>query len=114
VALQRVGRNAESVPHFEAALRLEPDNPLLVGNASYLLGVELMRTPARSADAAKLFAEAVRRKPMVADLHDALGEALLASGHAVEARREFEAALRLSPGDARALANLARMPASHR
>ena len=110
VALQRVGRNAEAVPHFEAALRLEPGNPLLVANASYLLGVELMRTPARASEAVALFAEAARLKPAVAETRNALGEALLASGRPEEARAEFETALRLAPGDARALANLARMP----
>ncbi|MHB1311032.1 MAG: tetratricopeptide repeat protein [Gemmatimonadaceae bacterium] len=112
VALLRVGRNAESVPHFEAALRLEPGNNLLVANASYLLGVEYMRTPARAAEAAALFAEAVRRKPGIAETHDALGEALLAAGRPDAARAEFETALRLAPGDERALANLARMPAA--
>jgi Flp pilus assembly protein TadD len=112
VALQRVGRNTEAVPHFEAALRLEPGNNLIVANASYLLGVELMRTPARAGEAAALFAEAARRKPDVAETRNALGEALLASGRPDEARAEFETALRLSPGDARALANLARMPAA--
>jgi len=110
VALQRVGRNAEAMPHFEAAIRLEPANNLVVANASYLLGVELMRTPARAGEAATLFAEAVRRKPEVAETRNALGEALLASGRPEEARAEFETALRLAPGDTRALANLARMP----
>ena len=45
-----------------------------------------------------------------AETRNALGEALLASGRPEEARAEFETALRLAPGDTRALANLARMP----
>jgi len=111
VALLRVGRNAEAVPHFEAAIRLEPGNNLVVANASYLLGVEFMRSPTRASAAAALFAAAVRLKPEVAETRNAYGEALLASGRTDEARAEFETALRLAPGDARALANLARMPA---
>ena len=102
VALQRVGRAAEAVPHFEAAIRLEPENPLLVGNAHFLLGNILRHDPARIDDAIAHLREAVRRKPLVAEAHLVLGEALAAAGRVPDALSEFAEALRLQPGYAEA------------
>jgi len=98
VALQRVGRTAEAVPHLEAAIRLEPDNPVLVANAHYIIGDILRHDPARLDDAIAHLREAARRKPLVAEVHLTLGEALGAAGRAPEARAEFAEALRLQPG----------------
>jgi Tfp pilus assembly protein PilF len=64
VALQRAGRGEEAVPHFEAAIRFEPNNAPLVANAEYLLGVEAMKRPGGAAEAARHFAEALKRKPL--------------------------------------------------
>ncbi len=110
VALLRESRWDEAAPHLAAAIRLEPANMVLVANAEYLLGVYEMNRGGHAADAAAHFAEAARRKPTVAETRNALGEALLATGRTDEARRQFEEALRLAPGDARALSHLTRMP----
>ncbi len=112
VALQRAGRPGEAVPHFEAALRLEPGNFLLASNSHYLLGEILMRTPGRLAEAIAHLEEATRRKPLVAESHNRLGEALLAADSVDAARREFIEALRLRPDYPAARENLGRTPAS--
>ncbi len=109
VALQRAGREHEAVPHFEAALRLEPGNFMLVANSHYLLGQMLMRSPGRIDEAIAHLGEAIRRKPMIAESHNTLGEALLAADRVDAARREFTEALRLQPDYAAARANLGRL-----
>jgi tetratricopeptide (TPR) repeat protein len=108
VALQRVGRAAEAVPHFEAAIRLEPDNFVLVSNSHYLLGEILTHTPGRLDEAIAHLEEAIRRRPLIAETHERLGEALLAAGRKDAARRELLEALRLQPDYAAARENLAR------
>lgn len=112
VALQRAGRANEAVPHFEAAIRLEPQNFLLVSNSHYLLGEILTRTPGRLDEAIGHLEEAIRRRPLIAETHNRLGEALLAADRRDAARREFGEALRLLPGYAAARENLARVPPS--
>lgn len=112
VALQRVGRAPEAVPHFEAAIRLEPQNFVLVSNSHYLLGEILMRMPGRVDEAIGHLEEAIRRRPLIAETHNRLGEALLAADRMDAARREFLEALRLQPGYAEARENLARMAPS--
>jgi Flp pilus assembly protein TadD len=109
VALQRVGRTADAVPHLEAAIRFEPDNPELVANSHYIAGDIRRRDPARLDEAIAHLREAVRLKPKVAQGHNTLGEALLAAGRGDDARREFAEAVRLQPGYAAAQANLARV-----
>ena len=114
VALQRVGRAAEAVPHFEAAIRYEPNNGPLVANAHYILGDLLRRNPQRIDDAIAHLREAIRRKPTVAEAHNTLGETLMSVGRVDEARAEFADARRLQPGyeaAQRNLAGLARTPA---
>lgn len=112
VALQRAGRPLEAVRHFEAALRLEPDNAVLVGNSHYLLGEILLRVPGRVDEAIAHLEQAIRRKPMVAESHYRLGEALLAADRVNAARREFTEALRLQPDHAGARRHLGPMPTS--
>lgn len=110
VALQRVGRTAEAVPHFEAALRFEPANFLLVSNAHYLLGDILIHTPGRLDDAIAHLEEVVRRRPLIAETHLRLGEALLAANRVPAALRELDEALRLQPDYAAARERLKRLP----
>lgn len=112
VALQRVGRTSEAVPHLEAAIRLEPGNFLLVSASHYLLGDILANTPGRLDEAIAHLEEAIRRRPLIAETHNRLGEALLAADRRDAARREFGEALRLQPDYAAARENLARVPAS--
>jgi len=112
VALQRAGRPSEAAPHFEAALRLEPGNFMLVANAHYLLGEILMQVPGRLDEAIAHLEAAITSKPMIAESHNRLGEALLAADRVDAARREFTEALRLQPDYAAARANLGRVPPS--
>jgi hypothetical protein len=63
------------VPHFEAAIRLEPTNGPLVANAEYLLGVEAMRRPDGATEAVAHFEAALARKPGVAETSAALAAA---------------------------------------
>lgn len=112
VALQRVGRAAEAVPHFEDAIRLEPANFLLVSNAHYLLGDILIHTPGRLDDAIAHLEEVIRRRPLIAETHLRLGEALLAANRVPAALRELDEALRLQPDYAEARESLKRLSPS--
>jgi tetratricopeptide (TPR) repeat protein len=103
VALQRSGRPREAVPHLEAAIRDEPNNPMLVANAHYIIGDILRHESARRLEAIDHLREAVRRKPLVAQVHLTLGEALATDGQEREAAIELGEALRLQPGYAEAL-----------
>lgn len=98
VALQRSGRAAEAVPQLQRALRAEPNNPVLVANAHYILGDILRHDPARRAEAIEHLREAAHRKPLVSQVHLTLGQALAAAGRQAEALAEFQEALRLQPG----------------
>jgi Flp pilus assembly protein TadD len=109
VALQRVGRTADAVPHFVSAIRFEPNNPELVANSHYIAGDILRGDPARLDEAIAHLREAVRLKPKVAQGYNTLGEALLAAGRDDEAKRAFAEAARLQPGYEAAQANLARV-----
>jgi tetratricopeptide (TPR) repeat protein len=91
VALQRAGRGATAVPHFEAAIRLEPNNAPVVANAEFLLGQEALARPDGAADAVRHFERALRLKPGIAETEAALAEARRrAAARPVPARRDAE------------------------
>jgi len=82
VALQRAGRGASAVPHFEAAIRLEPNNAPVVANAEFLLGQEAMARLDGAADAVRHFERALQLKPGIAETAAALAEARRRAGAA--------------------------------
>ena len=59
VALLKTGREAEAIPHLEAALRFEPD----FADAHYNLGVALSGIPGRMPEAIRHLEAALRIKP---------------------------------------------------
>jgi Flp pilus assembly protein TadD len=95
MSLVRQGASADSIPHFQAALRLHPDSAETQNN----LGTALAQTgDTRGAEAR--FREAIRLKPDYADAHVNLGIALANSGRGAEALAELETANRLHPDPA--------------
>ncbi len=137
-ARERQGREAEAVPHYRRAIRLDPGNPM----SHHYLAEALLRLGAREEAAAEFSAVvdkdpgdaeaqaklgmllvslgrpteavphlrgALARFPDRADLRTALGEALLKSGNPGEAESGFRQALERNPRDAHAILGLARI-----
>ena len=101
LVLAAAGDPAAALPHYEAALRLQPelvDARCNLGNALIALG--------RPVEAIAQFRAALARNPRYAPAHNSLGVALRRAGARSEAIREFEAALRLQPDYAQARSNL--------
>jgi protein O-mannosyl-transferase len=92
MSLIKQGLAADSIPQFEAALRLRPDNPEAQNN----LAIALAQT-GKVQDAEQHFREALRLKPDYADAHLNLGITLANGGRNAEALAELEAANRLQP-----------------
>jgi tetratricopeptide (TPR) repeat protein len=140
-ARERAGREAEALPHYRRAVRLDPSNPMshhyladalgrngLDGEAAAEYAKVLELDPAdadaqaklglllvsggRPADAIPHLRAALNRFPGRADLKTALADALLKSGDAGEAEADYRAALGRDPRDARALMGLARIAES--
>jgi protein O-mannosyl-transferase len=96
-------RYAEAIPHFEAALRISPDNAL----AHFNLGVCLSNIAGRTAEAIPQFEAALRISPNNAVGHFDLGVTLSNTpGRTADAIQQYEAALRLNPDYAEAHNNL--------
>jgi tetratricopeptide (TPR) repeat protein len=68
------------------------------------VSAEIFEIEGRYADAASEYRKAIEKNPAALNLHFRLGRVLLLESHAPEnlalARREFEAELKLNPGDA--------------
>jgi protein O-mannosyl-transferase len=92
MSLVKQGLAADSIPQFEAALRLHPDNPEAHNN----LAIALAQT-GKAAEAEHHFREALRLKPDYTDAHLNLGITLANSGRTAEAITELEAVNRLQP-----------------
>jgi tetratricopeptide (TPR) repeat protein len=137
-AMERQGREAEALPHYRRAVRLDTNNSL----SHQYLAASLMRQ-ALDQEAAKEFATvleldprneeamsklselklrlgnssdaiapleiSVKNNPSRADFRYLLGEALLRSGHIDEARQRFREALEKDPREARALLGLGKI-----
>ncbi len=91
-ALASLGRAAEALPHFTAALRLRPDIPEIynnLGNAFAALG--------RYMEAVSSFRAGLALRPDLAALHNNLGSALKSLGDHAGAEASFRAALALAP-----------------
>jgi len=99
--LMRQG-NADAIPHFEAALRIDPD----LIEAHNNLGLALSRIPGRAPDSMEQFEAVLRVHPDNAEAHNGLGAALMRRGEWTAAIPHFEAALRVNPGHAIANNNL--------
>ncbi len=101
VALVRLGRIQEAIPHYEQALRLNPDYAEVHDN----LGLALMSL-GRVPEAIGQFEQALTIKPGFAVAHGNLGMALVRLGRIQEAIPHYEQALRLNPDYAEAHNNL--------
>jgi tetratricopeptide (TPR) repeat protein len=100
-ALATQGKSDEAIPHYVAALRINPDYP----DTHYNLGVALTRLGKRN-EAVQHYERALQLKPDYAQAHNNLGLELAAQGKAAEARRHFEQALQFKPDYADAHHNL--------
>ena len=95
LALQQ-GDLAAAQREYEAALRIEP----LYRPASVNLA-DLHRMAGRDDEGVKVLAEALRRDPEGAELHHAMGLALVRAGRHEEALAHFERAAQTAPEQAR-------------
>jgi tetratricopeptide (TPR) repeat protein len=124
------GRCPDAIPHFEAALRINPDDVETDANLGFCLmqsgrptdaipyfeavlranpdsaeahnnlGLALSQTPGRDADAIPHFEAVLRAQPDSADTNNNLGACLVNSGRPADAVPYFEAALRTKPDSA--------------
>jgi tetratricopeptide (TPR) repeat protein len=94
---------SQAIPHFEAALRIEPDSV----RAHTDLGSALAKLPGRLPDAMAEYRTALGIDPDLAIPHNNLGSALAQSGRWNEAIAEYQAALRIEPAYTDARHNLA-------
>jgi protein O-mannosyl-transferase len=101
VILADAGRTAESVPEYEAAIRLKPDYT----EAHYNFG-NALSAEGRTSEAVAQYEEALRLKPDYAQAHNNLGAALSTEGRIAEAIAQYEEAVRLEPDFAQAHYNL--------
>lgn len=106
-ALESEGRFAEALPHFEEAVRIEPDYARGQNN----LGITLHRL-GRFDEAVVHYREALRIDPHYADAHKNLGAALHALGNLEASIRHYREAVRLSPQLADAHFGLAKVLAA--
>jgi tetratricopeptide (TPR) repeat protein len=140
-ARERSGREAEAIPHYRRAVRLDTNNPMAHhyladalgrlgdregagGEYAKVIALDpedadaqakfgmLLATGGRPVDAIPHLRAALNQWPERADLKSALADALLRTGDAAEAEAGFRAALARNPRDPRALAGLARIAES--
>jgi tetratricopeptide (TPR) repeat protein len=101
IVLMQTGDLPGSVPHFEAALRMDPHN----ADARYDFGMALAKS-GRIAEAIAQFDEALRLRPSFPQALNNLGILLAQSGRLEEASQKLEEALRIEPDLAEARRNL--------
>ena len=103
VAFDRMGRTAEAVTEFQAAMQLNPK--LADAEAHSNLGT-LLQKIGRAAEAEAYIRRAIELSPGFADAHLNLGNALERLQRPSEAIAEYQEAVRLAPGWAEARNNL--------
>jgi len=91
-ALSEAGRGKEAIPHYEALLKLVPNDQ----KVRYNLGLELL-SAAQPAAAEAQFTELLKRSPNNDKLHNSMGIALAQQGKLDPAGAEFERAIQLNP-----------------
>jgi tetratricopeptide (TPR) repeat protein len=101
LALERQGKLAEAVEHYEAALRLEPGYV----DADYAWGNALARQ-GKLAEAVEHYEAALRVKPDHANAHANAGSALVRQGKLAEAIAHYEQILKIRPDHVDAHTNL--------
>ncbi len=92
----------ERIAQLQAQLRSDPNNPMLLIN----LGADYLALKDYQS-ALPILKRAVQAAPNVWQAHNNYGIALAETGSLAEAKRELEAALKLSPGNPDITANLA-------
>ena len=104
--LQMTNQRQESIRVLERAQQLHPDDFWI----NDILGVHLLHSdPSRADEAGRCFAAATARRPDLFFIHSNLGGALAWQGKFPEAKREFEAALRINPNFVQARMELAKV-----
>lgn len=105
VALSKTpGREAESIPHYEEVIRLNPSFP----ESYHGLGVELARQPGRRPEVIALYRRSLELRPNFIEAHNNLGVELTTSPATLpEAIVHFQTVLGLQPQHAGAHVNLA-------
>ncbi len=97
------GRQAEAIAQFDAALKIKPGLAWVHCHLAYLLS----KTPGREAEAIAHYQQALRLQPDYVDAHNGLAIAYVGLGRLAAARAQWEAALRIDPGNESVRRNLA-------
>ena len=99
--LQRLGKTAEAVAHFDRALQIDPDDAMAHNN----LGVALWEQ-GKIIPAIQHYQRALRINPDYAEAHHNLGIALDDQGKVIEAIAHYHRALQIKPAYTQAHINL--------
>jgi tetratricopeptide (TPR) repeat protein len=91
-AYSEAGRGTEAIPHYQALLKMKPDDLAV----RYNLGLVLLAAD-RPQAAADQFTESLKRSPNSDKLHNNLGIALAQQGKFDSAGEEFTRAIELNP-----------------
>jgi protein O-mannosyl-transferase len=92
VALSLAGRKEEALPHYQAALRADPEYT----RARYNFGIDLAAL-GRPDEAVEQFAEALKHDPRSVQLHNNIGVIRAQQGKLDEAAAHFREAIQLDP-----------------
>lgn len=106
IALGRIGRNDEAIPHAERAMR---DSLIFsAAESHYNLGI-LYQTMRNTRAAEKEYLLALEREPGNSQAHNNLGILYFSRGERDRALTEFHAAIKADPDNAEARKNLSRI-----
>jgi protein O-mannosyl-transferase len=101
IALAAQGKMDQAIPHYDEALRLNPNSVEVRDNLGAALAAQ-----GKLDQAIAQYAEALRLNPNYAKAHNNLGAALAAQGKLDQAESQYAEALRLEPDYAKARNNL--------
>jgi tetratricopeptide (TPR) repeat protein len=100
----------DALAHFEAALRISPND----ADLHYNLANQLAKIPDRLPDAAAHYEQALRMRPDFTSAHYNLAVALARMGLFAEAASHFERVIELDPGNGPAREALKQLRAASR